>query len=33
MENFNLYWADDLTNEDLIATLITNPNDSLIFEE
>lgn len=29
----SIYWADDLTNEDLIATLIANPNDSLIFEE
>ena len=33
MENYNLYWADDLSNEDLIMRLITNPNDSLVFEE
>lgn len=33
MENYNIYWADDLSNEDLIMTLITNPNDSLTFEE
>ena len=33
MENYNIYWADDLTNEDLIMTLIANPNDSMIFEE
>ena len=33
MENFNIYWADDLSNEDLIMRLITNPNDSLVFEE
>ena len=33
MENYNIYWADDLTNEDLIATLIANPNDSMAFEE
>lgn len=33
MENYNIYWADDLSNEDLIMTLIANPNDSLIFEE
>lgn len=33
MENYNVYWADTLTNEDLIATLINNPNDSLVFEE
>ena len=33
MENYNIYWADDLSNEDLIMTLIANPNDSLTFEE
>ena len=33
MENYNLYWADSLTNEDLIATLIADNNNSLIFEE
>ena len=33
MENFNIYWAETLTNEDLIARLICNPNDTLIFEE
>lgn len=29
----SIYWADDLTNEDLIATLIADNNNSLIFEE
>ena len=33
MENYNIYWAENLTNEDLIATLISNPNDSMVFEE
>ena len=33
MENYNIYWAEDLTNEDLIMTLIANPNDSMAFEE
>ena len=33
MENYNIYWAEDLTNEDLIMTLIADNNDSLIFEE
>ena len=33
MENYSIYWADDLTNEDLIATLIADNNNSLIFEE
>ena len=33
MENYNIYLADDLTNEDLIMQLIANPNDSQIFEE
>ena len=30
---YNIYWAENLTNEDLIATLISNPNDSIVFEE
>ena len=30
---YNIYWAENLTNEDLIATLISNPNDSMVFEE
>jgi hypothetical protein len=29
---YNIYWAENLTNEDLIATLISNPNDSMVFE-
>lgn len=29
----SIYWADALTNEDLIATLIADNNNSLIFEE
>lgn len=33
MESYNVYWADALTNEDLIAKLIINPNVTLIFEE
>jgi len=33
MENFNIYWAENLTNEDLIMNLISNPNDSMVFEE
>ena len=33
MEDFNIYWADELTNEDLIARLIIDPNDTLTFEE
>ena len=33
MENYNIYWAENLTNEDLIMKLIANPNDSMAFEE
>ena len=33
MENYSIYWAHDLTNEDLIMQLIASPNDNLIFEE
>ena len=33
MENYNIYWADALTNEDLIMQLIADNNNSLIFEE
>ena len=29
----NIYWANALTNEDLIARLILNPNDTPAFEE
>ena len=33
MENYNIYWAENLTNEDLIMNLIANPNDSMVFAE
>jgi len=33
MECYDIYWADGLTNEDLIARLIQNPNDSRVMEE
>lgn len=29
----SIYWAEALSNEELIATLTTNVNDSLVFEE
>ena len=29
----SIYWAENLTNEDLITTLIANPNDGATFEE
>ena len=29
----SIYWAEALSNEELIATLTANPNDSLVFEE
>lgn len=33
MENYSIYWADGKTNEDLIAALIADNNNSLVFEE
>jgi len=33
MENYDIYWVDALTDEDLIASLITDNNDSRTFEE
>lgn len=29
----SIYWAESLSNEELITTLTANPNDSLVFEE
>ena len=29
----SIYWAEALSNEDLIAALTANPNDGLVFEE
>ncbi|MDO5456487.1 MAG: hypothetical protein Q4F25_06200, partial [Eubacteriales bacterium] len=33
MENYDIYWADALTNEELIASLIADNNNSVVFEE